>query len=283
MKSARHASRSAGVRSGRMSLAHPSILAASFWHRHEHLLVAVLTVVIALLVATVVDRLFARRGRTLARVVSGGRLTPVVDTRLLFLRRLVYATIVVLGLALALAQFTALDKLAAGVLASGAIVAAIVGFAARQTLANAVAGVMLAVAQPFRVGDHIVFEGESGTVDDIRLTYTYLRATGDTRVVIPNERLASGILRNETILDPTSPPAISVWLGREADAPRAVAVLGERLGVEAALADITAEGVRIDVIGTAPPAGDQDLERADREARLRLDCLRALRDAGVSG
>src|SRR5207249_2303778 len=122
-------SRSAGVPSARMSPLHPSILAASFWHRHEHLLVAGLTVVVTLLVATLVDRLFARRGLALARAVSGGRLTPVVDTRLLFVRRIVYATIVVLGLALALAQFTALDRLASGVLASGAIAAAVIGFA----------------------------------------------------------------------------------------------------------------------------------------------------------
>ncbi|MEA2272075.1 MAG: hypothetical protein QOI98_783, partial [Solirubrobacteraceae bacterium] len=177
--------------------------------------------VVALLIATVVDRLFARRGQALASAVTRGGFSPAVDTRLRVVRRLVYAAIVVLGLALALAQFTALDRLASGILASGAIAAAVIGFAARQTLANAVAGVMLAVTQPLRVGDHITFEGESGVVDDVRLTYTYLRAPGDTRVVIPNERLASGILRNDTILDPTSPPAISLWVGIDDDAPRA--------------------------------------------------------------
>jgi small conductance mechanosensitive channel len=266
-----------------MGLAHPSILAASFWHRHDNLLTAGITVVVAFLLATMVDRLFARRGRALARAVSGGRDSAVVDTRLLFVRRLVYATIVVLGVALALAQFDALDTLASGFLASGAIAAAVIGFAARQTLANAVAGIMLAVAQPFRVGDHIVFEGEAGAVDDIRLTYTYLRAAGDTRVVIPNERLAAGILRNDTILDPTSPPAISIWVGRDADVSRALDVLTERLAVEAKVAESTADGVRIDVIGPAAAPGDHELDRAEREARLRLDCLRVLREAAVGG
>jgi small conductance mechanosensitive channel len=264
-----------------MSLGHPAILAASFWHRHDNLLTAGITVVVAFLVATLADRLFARRGRALARAVSAGRDTAVADTRLLFVRRLVYATIVVLGFALALAQFDALDTLASGFLASGAIAAAVIGFAARQTLANAVAGIMLAVAQPFRVGDHIVFEGEAGTVEDIRLTYTYLHAAGDTRVVIPNERLASGILRNDTILDPTSPPAVAVWVGSGADASQAVETLRARLGVEAKLADITADGVRIDVVGPAMGPEDHQLDRPEREARLRLDCLRVLRDAGV--
>jgi small-conductance mechanosensitive channel len=262
-----------------MGLAHPSILAASFWHRHDNLLTAGITVVVAFLVATLVDRLFARRGRALARAVSGGRDTAVVDTRLLFVRRLVYATIVVLGFALALAQFDALSTLASGFLASGAIAAAVIGFAARQTLANAVAGVMLAVAQPFRVGDHIEFEGEAGTVEDIRLTYTYLHASGDTRVVIPNERLAAGILRNDTILDPTSPPSVSLWLAKDADAPRAADVLAERLGVQAKIAEVAHDGVRIDVVGSAP--SETGTDRGAAEAGLRAECLRALRDADL--
>jgi small-conductance mechanosensitive channel len=266
-----------------MGLAHPAILAASFWHRHEHLLAAGLTLLVAFAAATVVDRLFARRARALAQRVTGGRLSPVMDTRLLFVRRLAYATIVVLGFALALAQFTALDRLASGVLASGAIAAAVIGFAARQVLANAVAGVMLAVTQPLRVGDHIVFEGEAGTVDDIRLTYTYLRAPGDVRVVIPNERLAAGILRNDTILDPTSPPAVSLWLSRDADAPRGVEVLAERLGVQATIAEVAQEGVRMEVTGGPPAAGEENLDRAAREGALRGACLRALREAGVLG
>jgi small-conductance mechanosensitive channel len=54
------------------------------------------------------------------------------------------------------------------VLASSAIAAAIVGFAARQTIANAIAGVILAITQPLRIGDHVTFEGESGVVEDVR-------------------------------------------------------------------------------------------------------------------
>ena len=157
-----------------------------------------------------------------------------------------------------------------------------IGFAARQTLANAVAGVMLAVAQPFRVGDHIVFEGEAGSVEDMRLTYTYLRAAGDVRVVIPNERLAAGILRNDTVLDPTSPPTASLWLGRDADAPRAVEVLIERLGVQAAIAEVAQDGVRVDVVGRPAAAGAEELDRSAQEGKLRADCLRALREADVA-
>jgi hypothetical protein len=97
--------------------------------------------------------------------------------------------------------------------------------------------------------------------------------------VIPNERLAAGILRNDTVLDPTSPPSVSLWLGRDADVPAAVDALAERLEVRATVAESTADGVRIEVVGTAPSPEDHALGRAEREARLRLECMRALRDA----
>jgi small-conductance mechanosensitive channel len=48
------------------------------------------------------------------------------------------------------------------VLASSAIAAAVVGFASRQVLANAIAGMVLAVTQPLRIGDLVTFEGENG-------------------------------------------------------------------------------------------------------------------------
>ena len=52
------------------------------------------------------------------------------------------------------------------------LVAAIIGFAARQTLANAVAGIMLAITQPLRVGDWVTFEEQYGVVEDVRLNFT---------------------------------------------------------------------------------------------------------------
>ena len=70
--------------------------------------------------------------------------------------------IVLLGGLFALSQFGGLNRLATGVLASSAIVAAIVGFAARQTLANLVAGVMLTIAQPLRIGDQVTVEDDIG-------------------------------------------------------------------------------------------------------------------------
>jgi small conductance mechanosensitive channel len=157
------------------------------------------------------------------------------------------------------------------VLTSSAIVAATIGLASRTTLANGVAGILLAITQPLRVGDQVTFEGESGTVEDVRLTYTYLRDARGTRVVIPNERLAMGMLRNHTVLQPDPGTEVSVWLAPETDALRAVSVLESALPeARPVLAEVAADGTRVTVTG-----------EASRENELRADAYAALRGAGL--
>lgn len=117
-------------------------------------------------------------------------------TRLRFLRRLLLLVVFLVVLAIALSQFTEFKRLAAGILASTAVLAAIVGFAAQHTIGNMVAGVQLAVSQPIKIGDRISFEEVTGRVTDITLSYTYVNPGDGTAVVIPNQMLVDGIVHN---------------------------------------------------------------------------------------
>jgi small-conductance mechanosensitive channel len=135
-------------------------------------------------------------------------ITPAVSqvsrstkTRLRFLRRLTIVTIFIVLAAIALAQFTELERLATGILASTAVLAAIIGFAAQHTIANTVAGVQLAVSQPIKIGDRIRFEEVEGRVLDISLAYTYVDPGDGTSVVIPNQLLVEGVVHNLSTAD----------------------------------------------------------------------------------
>ena len=251
------------------------IPATSFVDRYDRELTAALSVGLALVAAGLVDRAFTRRGG----LMRAEELTPEARTRLRFVRRLASAGILGLGVVIALTQFGALNRLATSLLASSALAAAVIGFAARQVLANAVAGVMLAITQPLRIGDRVTFEGETGTVEDVRLNYTFLRTGDHRRVIIPNEKLAGGVLRNESIIDPLVSVEASVWLAPDVDVDRATAVLEAELGGDEAvqIAEVTPEGVRLSVTGPAAPAP----ERAGREAGLRAAMLRRLRAEGL--
>jgi small-conductance mechanosensitive channel len=231
----------------------------------------------ALLVVFLLDRLFKRRGKQLAEAVARGELSQEVDTRLRMLRRILYALIIAIGVANAISYFTGISQLLGSLLASGAIAAAILGFAARQTLANFIAGIMLTVTQPIRVGDWVFIEDQYGVVEDIRLNYTFMRTLGDQQVVIPNERLATGIIRNDTLGDGVVGIDVALWLPPTTDAARAVAALQEETGQSVSVAEVTDAGVRLAVGGDPCPPPD----RAPREAELRLRCLTRLRAEGL--
>jgi small-conductance mechanosensitive channel len=252
---------------------------ADFWADNNDWVTAILAILLAFVAATLLDRYFARRGDKLAAAVSRGEVSPVLDTRVRFFRRLIYAGILLVGVAIALSQFTGLSKLAASLLASGALVAAIVGFAARQVLANSVAGIMLAVTQPLRVGDWVTFEENYGVVEDVRLNFTVLRTASDQRVIIPNERLAAGILRNDTLGSDAIGLDVWIWLPPDADTERALAALEDETGSEASVAEITPEGIRITVGGDPVPPP----QKGPRQAELRAQCLKRLRAEGLLG
>jgi small-conductance mechanosensitive channel len=122
-------------------------------------------------------------------------------TRLRVLRRVLLLAIFLVLVALALSQFTELKRLATGILASTAVLGLIVGFAAQHTIANMVAGVQLAVSQPFRIGDRISFDDRDGRVTDITLSYTYVDPGDGSSVVIPNQLLVEGIVHNHSTED----------------------------------------------------------------------------------
>jgi small conductance mechanosensitive channel len=254
------------------------IVAETFLDRYSGLFTAIGTIVLAVVAVVLLDRFLVRRATRLALAVTGGGLSRDAATRLRFARRAIETLIILIAIAVALSQFDSLDRVGRTLLASSAITAAVVGFAARQSLANAVAGIMLAIVQPVRIGDLVTFEGDTGTVEDVGLTYTWLRTGADARVLIPNERLAGGILRNDSIRSPTVAVEVSVWLSPDTDETRALEAIDE-LGARARVAESAHEGLRLLVIGDPVPPS----ERLEKEAELRAAALRVLREAGLRG
>ena len=248
----------------------------NWWADHDWVR-AVVIFAVFMVAAFVFDRWFAARGRRVAGRVLRGNLTQETDTRLRFVRRFVWLALIVFGTLAALSQFAGLGRIAGSLVASGVLVAAIVGFAARQTLGNLVAGIMLALTQPLRVGDWVTFEDNYGVVEDVRLNFTILRTLSEQRIVIPNERLASGILRNDTLESDAVGLDVSLWLPAGADVPRALDALREETGQSVSVAEAGVEGTRLAVGGERVPPP----ERAKHEAELREQCLRRLRADGL--
>jgi small-conductance mechanosensitive channel len=242
----------------------------------ERAVVAGVVLVLALLLARVVDRAIARKLT----------LEPEALTRYKVLRRTAFAVIAVVGLLSALLVIPQVRAVAGAILASSAVLGLVIGMAARTTLGNFIAGLFLAFTQPLRLGDEVEVSGESGRVSEIALTYTILETEGGARLYIPNEKLASDTIRNATIAGQEHLAQVDVPVPLTADLDRVVAALQEearsvdeaieRRETRATVTQLEAEHATVTLSAWARPGRVGELE-----SELRRVALRRLRADGV--
>ena len=71
-----------------------------------------------------------------------------------------------------------------------------VGLALQGSLSNFAGGLMILFFKPFKVGDYIEAQGESGTVVDISVVYTELLTVDNKRITVPNGALTNSTIKN---------------------------------------------------------------------------------------
>src|SRR5436305_10897326 len=167
-----------------------------FW---RHIVVAAAIFVLVSLLARLIDWSLQRRP-----------LPPEAVTRYRIFRRTVSVLILAVGLFSALLAIPEVRAVAGGLLASSALLGVVIGFAAQRTLGNFVAGILIALAQPVRIGDRVEYEGAAGVVEEIGLTYTFIRDADRRRIVVPNEKLASDTIINASIRSAETSAEIAV-------------------------------------------------------------------------
>jgi len=225
----------------------------------ERIVVVACVIAVSALLAELIDLRMRRR-----------QLAPGAETRYRVLRRSVMAVVVAVGVLSSLLVVPEVRAVAGGILASSAVLGVIIGFASQRTLANFAAGILIAFTQPLRLGDRIVVGGSEGVVEEIGLTFTLIRADDDSRVVVPNEKLASDTIRNATIVDRAQRAEITVQVPLSSDLEQVVAALRAELADEPG-ADVFVSGLdgaavlTVRASATDPAAA----ERLEHELRLR--------------
>ena len=71
-----------------------------------------------------------------------------------------------------------------------------IGMALSGTLQNFAGGVMILLFKPFKVGDTIEAQGQSGTVREIQIFNTILATPDNKIIIIPNGGLSTGLMKN---------------------------------------------------------------------------------------
>ena len=203
------------------------------------------------------------------------------------LRNVVSVVLMAFGVAAVLAQF-GIQILS--VIAGLGIVGIAVGFAAQETLSNFIAGVTLLVERPFRIGDWVEINGQTGKVREITLRTTRLRSRDNVVMAIPNSSVASSDIVNYSAGGPLRvriPVGIaykeSAKRAREVMLPviRANEMIMTRLGLgpTVLMSELGDSSVNLDIFYWIEP------DHIDVQPRISAEileaCKEALDDAGI--
>jgi small-conductance mechanosensitive channel len=124
------------------------------------------------------------RGRLLSKVSDETHRKRTL-TRLSILGRALTTVVVVLTAAGALLTFPQGRAVGTSILASAGIAGLVLGIAARPTVENLIAGLQVALTEPFHIGDVVIVEGEWGTIEEISSMYVVVRIWDLRRLVLP--------------------------------------------------------------------------------------------------
>jgi small-conductance mechanosensitive channel len=238
-----------------------------FWQR---IVIAAAVFAVVWILARIVDWWLKRRGP----------LAPEMQTRYLVLRRAVTATILVVGFLSALLVIPQVRAVAGGLLASSAVLGIIIGFASQQVLSNFMAGLVIALTQPVRIGDYVTYAGEEGTVEEIGLTYTFIRTVERRRLVVPNSKLASDTIVNSSIRNRETLAEISVPQPLTADVGAVVEALQADVAEEQD-SDVFVESLDGSAKVIIRAAAPTEHAAGQLEHELRLRVHHRLRELGV--
>jgi len=98
-----------------------------------------------------------------------------------------------------------------------ALLAVVTGIAAKPPLENLIAGVVISLARPFRIGDTVLVYDHFGTVEDISISHTIIKVWDWRRLMVPNSRMLSTQFINYSIVDRFQWAYVEFWVATTAN------------------------------------------------------------------
>lgn len=137
--------------------------------------------------------------------------------------------LLILLITLTTSQFTFTNNLTSTLLASGGIVAVIVGFASQEAASSVVSGLMIIVSKPFKIDDVIILKELElrGTVKEIKMTHTVIETLDKNLIMIPNTTMNKAIIENLTHSYENKIAYLNVEISYESDIDQAIHIMQE--------------------------------------------------------
>ena len=119
-------------------------------------------------------------------------------TRVAILSRTATFVIVFVTVALILLGIPGVRNVGVTLIASASLVGLAVGAAAQPALKSVLAGMQMALTEPIRIDDFVVIDGESGRVEDIRMSYVVIRTSDERCLIVPTSKFLDTTFQNWT-------------------------------------------------------------------------------------
>lgn len=108
-----------------------------------------------------------------------------VYTQINILEKVIIFIIILFAIGIILLSFENIRKIGIGLFASAGVAGIIIGLSAQKVVGALLAGIQIAITQPFRIDDAVLVENEWGWIEEINLTYVVVRLWDKRRLVLP--------------------------------------------------------------------------------------------------
>jgi small-conductance mechanosensitive channel len=121
-----------------------------------------------------------------------------LNTQINLLEKVIVFVIILISIGLILISIDSIKEIGIGIFASAGVIGIIVGLSAQKIVGTVLAGIQLAITQPFNIDDAVVVENEWGWIEEINLTYIVVRIWDKRRLVLPTSYFIEKPFQNWT-------------------------------------------------------------------------------------
>ncbi|MDD8049429.1 MAG: mechanosensitive ion channel family protein [Thomasclavelia sp.] len=142
-------------------------------------------------------------------------------------KRVVKIILVFITLGCIFNEITALSAIAKALLASGGILAVVIGLASQEAAGNLINGLMILTYKPFKVGDYVKIHSHnvSGKIVDISLRDTKIETLERTQIIVPNTIMNKAVVENISKVDAQKANHLFVDISYEDDINKAIEII----------------------------------------------------------
>lgn len=146
-----------------------------------------------------------------------------------FTRSIIQAVLSIITICFIGMQIEFTKELTSTLLKSSALIVAVAGFAAQQTLNDILSGLMIAWCKPFNIGQrvNIISMNLVGNVEDITIRHTVIKTFNNNRVIIPNSIMNKEVIENNNFIDSRCGNYLEITVGYGSDIEKAMSIVSD--------------------------------------------------------